>query len=38
MFFVFLKERDINWSKITYLAMFLTDVGYRNLIELTLSG
>ena len=35
MFFVFLEERDIKISKITYLALFLIEMGYGNLTKLT---
>ena len=38
MFFVFLEGRDIKVEQITYLAMFLIDVGYRTLIELISIG
>ena len=38
MFFVFLEEKYIKWSKISYLALFLKEVSYRILTELTLGG
>ena len=38
MFFVFLEGRDIKVEQITYLALFLTDVDYKTLIELISIG
>ena len=35
---MFLEERDIKVEQITYLVIFLTDVDYRTLTELTLGG
>ena len=38
MFFIYREEKDIKESKNTYLASFLTWVGYGILTELTLGG
>ena len=35
-FLIFLEERDIKESKNTYLTLFLTEVGNRTLIDITL--
>ena len=35
---MFLEERDIKVEQITYLVIFLPDVDYRTLTELTLGG
>ena len=36
--FMFWEERDIKYSKNTYLASFLAEVSYKILTELTLGG